>query len=268
MQRNPVGRRVGLFGGIILAILILFSTLWQYSYSFKLSEYILKNGRIVLSSSELNYPPDDPGQSGGRAGIIDGDPSSPVVLRYPAPPPEGVYLLIDTALSHWPPQRDKQTPRARKPAEIIFYNGVCQKCEPEKFRGYSRVRRVRIEILNRKANNPDKDYLHEKTYPVRSFEWEFEDRPGPQRVKLNMPRALDSPAYPQNVFYIVTKIVVLSVYPGEVFNDRVALGELIYGDWPVVIKKSQAEENQTENPGDVGSQDETLQPEPPPFLWK
>ncbi len=213
----------------------LLSLSWlQYSLSrTNLVEKTLQYGRIVLSSGEVLYPPDDPERDGSASHVLDRDPDSPAILSYPHPPPEGTHLLIDLALTHFPGEQEGSPPRIRRARELLLYNGPCVECDASHFRSFSRIKQARVEILYRRANNPDAEFLIPPAHPVWSKTLTLPDRPGPFSLSLReIPPPPSSPAYPEGVSYIIAKITILSVYPGERFPGRVALGEVLYSDEP------------------------------------
>lgn len=212
---------------LVIALISVFQVVYSGS---RLTTLTLRNGRIVLSSGEYIFDRADPEKSGSVKNIIDGNLQTAAILPFPGPPPEGTYLLIDSALSHWPPAHPGDRPRPRKPAAIRLYNGPCGRCPVEDFRRYSRIRRARIQILNRQANDPDREFLHERTFPIKTMMFDFPDTAGPIDIPLNLPVAPPSPGYPRNVSYIVSKITILEVYPGTEFPGRVAVAEFLYGD--------------------------------------
>ena len=99
----------------------------------------------------------------------------------------------------------------------------------DQYNEFSRIKRARIEIYKRKANNPDKEYRHEKTEYITGLLREFPDRPGPFEVSLNIPSLEPIALFSDQPHFLIIKTVVLDVYYGEK-RDMVALGEFIYAD--------------------------------------
>ena len=224
-------KKIIISGAIFATAIFAFFSYRQYSSSIlDLAANTLFRGRIILGTEIFNYDSRDPNRTGNLKNIQDGDLDSAVILAYPSRHPEGAHLLIDTALSHWPPDNKSSSPRTRVPRKIIVYNGPCTNCERSEFRSYSRIKRARIEFLVRQANDPDQEFLHEKTLPLLILEKNFEDRPGPQTIEFNSLTFKESSGYPDQVFYIVLKVSILDVYPGSEFPNRAALSELTYMD--------------------------------------
>ena len=216
--------------------------LLQHRFRADLSPTTLRDGRIVLTPGEFIFHPSDPRRNGSALNIQDGKLHTAAVIPYPARHPQGTWFLIDVALSHWPPGAPGESPRVRKPGALILHNGICADCPIREFKAYGRIRRTRIELLARRANNPDKEFKHERWNVIYSRTLELPDRPGPFRVELPLPPAAASPGYPRNVFFLACKITVLSVHPGSRFPDRVALAEFTYVDGPdPALRKSAGE---------------------------
>ncbi len=190
----------------------------------------LHRGRIILTPGEFLYAGDDPDRNGSRMNVMDGNENTAGIIPFPAPPPEGSYYLMDTALTHWPPLHQNGKPRRRIPSLLRITNGLCLNCPLSEFQKYGRIQTARIEILYRRANDPDVEYVIPPAVPQLVFRYDFPDRPGSFDIPLHLNRVLGSPAYPKNVYYIICKITVLTVYPGSVYSDRVALAEVVYGD--------------------------------------
>lgn len=212
------------------ALLLAFSLFQALGYRADLPAYILAHGRIVLSSGDLVLPPDDAQRNGAAQRVQDGRRDTAAILRFPAEHPHGTFLLLDTALTHSPADQPG-TSRVRRPESLEFYNGACVECSDSEFRRYGRLKRVRIDLLHRQANNPDEEFVIPEARPVYSLEATLADRPGPQRISLNGASA-PAPAddWPVGMHYIITRLQILEVYPGQEFADRFALTEVIYSD--------------------------------------
>ncbi|MEQ9365996.1 MAG: hypothetical protein RIF32_17265 [Leptospirales bacterium] len=202
-------------------------------YAERLADYALFRGRIVLSSGDLVFPADDPGTNGEAAAVLDGDPDRAAILRFPAEHPHGTFLLIDTALTHSPGTTAEAPPRPRRAVSLRIFNGVCLRCDPKRFTEYGRIKRARLEILYRRANNPDEEFVIPEARPVLERVLEFPDRPGGFTVSLeDLPAPPPSSGWPENMSYMITHIQVLEIYPGTRFADRFAVGEVVYRDRP------------------------------------
>lgn len=221
-------------------------------YADQLADYVLFRGRIVLSSGDLVYPTGDPTRNGAAAAVLDGDPESPAILSFPATHPHGTFLLIDTALTHSPagfiaaipddlssgetsrtanPTITAKQPASRQPVALKIYNGACHACDRNDFQRYGRIKRARIEILHRRANNPDEEFLIPRARPIWERTVDFPDASGPLSISLaDLPTPPSSQAWPEQMQYIITHIQVLEIYPGTDFPDRFALGEVVYQD--------------------------------------
>jgi len=225
---KPIAKLIPLFAIFAIAG----SAFYLFTKSVEeLPLYTLERGRLIFTPGEFVYPPDDPGKNGQANNIHDCDPETAAVIPYPAVPPEGSYILMDLALSHYPGANGDR-PRARKSALLRFYNGACTNCTEDKFQSYPRIKRARIEILKRRANDPDVEYVHPPVEKVLEWEQTFPDRPGPFDMALHLPPWPESARYPENVSNILVKLTVLEIYPGTKFNDRVAITEMEYADTP------------------------------------
>ncbi|MCR9143105.1 MAG: hypothetical protein NXI24_12700 [bacterium] len=220
-----------LFPGLLALGLGVVALFQATAYSANLAGYALFRGRIVLSSGDFVFPDDDPRVNGGASAVLDGDPERAAILRFPADHPHGTFLLIDTALSHSPGDKSTTQPAARKPIALRIYNGVCLGCDRESFEKYGRIKRARIEILNRRANNPDEEFVIPDARPVFERFVDFPDAPGPIEISLgDLPDPPPSAGWPDQMQYIITHIQVLDVYPGARFPDRFGLAEVVYID--------------------------------------
>lgn len=193
---------------------------------------IVTGGRIVLSSGDIPYHPLFPNINGKANSALDFDVDQPALLRHPSGHPEGTYLLMDLALSHWPKKPDGK-PMRRKPVSLIIHNGLCSRCSANRFRAISRIRRAKIEILYRRANNPDEEFVIPPARVVYSKEFSLPDSQEATEIKINPPLPEPSPEYPVNMNYIIGKLTVLDIYPGEVDPNAVAVGEVVYRDAPL-----------------------------------
>ncbi|MBX7057111.1 MAG: hypothetical protein K1X75_03525 [Leptospirales bacterium] len=185
----------------------------------------LRNGRIVLAACSAN---DGMGHDGRPARLLDDDLQSPALLELDCRHPEGNWLLIDLALSHWP---STATPQVRRSTSLEIYSGACTDCDIHLFRSYARPRRIRLQILWRRANNIDQEYIIPQAEPVFERSVELEDRPGAQRIDLEgVPLPSPSTAWPQHMNYIIAKLTVESIYPARDAQRPIAIAELRYID--------------------------------------
>lgn len=218
------------------ALLLAFTVLQAIGYRADLPAYILAHGRIVLSSGDFVFPHDDPQQNGAVGRVQDGRADTAGILHFPAAHPHGTFLLLDTALTHSPPRDTGETAgsgpaRARRPEALVFYSGPCANCTDEAFRRYGRLKRVRVDLLHRRANNPDEEFIIPDARPVYSREILLADQPGPQRFSLaDAPTPAPAADWPEGMHYIITRLQVLEIYPGTEFADRYALSEVVYLD--------------------------------------
>ena len=221
--------RAALLAGAAFALALATIAVYQSrGYASDLASYVLFRGRIVLSSGDLVFAPDDPEENGAASHVLDGDVNSPAILAFPAQHPHGTFLLIDTALSHWP----GEPPQARRPLQLEIYNGACgPDCDPRRFHRYGRMRNVTLQLLARRANNPDEEFVIPQAHPIWERSLELPDRPGPIVVPLSdAPAAPPATAWPENMSYWIVRGQVHTIYPGQVFADRFALAEVRYSD--------------------------------------
>ncbi len=211
----------------ILLAFVLFRSLQKES---DLKSSVLHRGRIVLSSGDIHFGPDS--FAGDADNIFDGDLNSPALLRHPSGNPEGTYLLADLALTHWP-GRKGDVPRIRKTRGLVIYNGPCHDCSRSVFTRYSRIKKARIEILYRRANDPDREFIIPPAHIVYTKEIELRDTDTPAFIELPVPTPPHSNYYPENVSYIIGKIIVEQVFPGEVYPGIISVAEIKYIDDPV-----------------------------------
>ena len=221
-----------IFPGGLLAVALAAIAFWQAALQGEnLPARVLDSGRIVLSSGFIAYDSRDPLRSGDDDNLLDGDPETPAVLRHPSGHPEGTtWFLIDLALSHWPALRGG-APRPRRPVSLRIWNGVCAQCPPEVFRRYSRIKRARLQLLQRRANRPDVEYIIPQAEPFGEYEINLPDRPGPVTIEFTGAElAPASPGWPDQIQYLIAKLIIIEIYPGSEFSDRVAVGETLYTD--------------------------------------
>ncbi len=224
-ENPPVLSRIEIAGPLLVLILVGGSVLQILDGRQDLPDRILRGGRVVLG----------PGLApvGSFSPLLDGDPQTAVTLRFPGPPPEGSYVLADLSLTHFPALRApgiETGPRPRRAGALRIFNGICANCQEAEFREFGRVRRARVEILVRRANDPDVEFEIPPARVVWSQVIDFPDRPGAVAIPLAVPDPLPSAVYPVNVFYIICKIAPLEQYPGTRFPDRLAIGEIQYFD--------------------------------------
>lgn len=217
--------------GALLALVVLGVTIFQVLTSrHNLPTETLKRGRIVIVSGtpkEVSAPLKG---DGSPSRLLDGNLEEAALLENPTRHPEGLFFLSDLALSHWPPEKPGMPPRERRPVALVIYNGVCTDCPLETFRAYPRIKKARLEILHRRANDPDVEMVIPEARIVYLTEIELPDRPGPVEIKLSLPIAEKSESYPDHVFYIITKIMPKELYPGTKAQTPVGLAEIEYVD--------------------------------------
>ncbi len=208
-----------------------------------LQEIILREGRIILSSRDLPYNPRDPSTPGEASNVIDGDFNSAVLLPHPSGHREGTYLLMDMALTHHPSQDGLQP---RRTLGFWMYMGGCADCPPETFHAYSRPKQGRLELLYRRANDPDQEFIIPPAHIIVTVTVHWKDTPSPQWVSLHVPDPAYSAKYPENVNYIIAKLYIDDVYPGKKFPDIVAIREIVYMDGEIPEIKGKAGELSTQ----------------------
>ncbi len=170
-------------------------------------------------------------EGGPPAAILDGDLNHPARLLFPSKHPEGAWLLVDLAMSHWPPLAAGQPARRRFSDHLRIFSGTCTDCPPAEFRRVSRPRRLRVELLQRAANRVDEDFIIPPAQPIWIGTVELEDRAGEQIISLrDAPPPPPAAAWPEQMQYRIAKLIVESVYPGERQPELVAIAELIYVD--------------------------------------
>lgn len=218
-------------GGGILALVVLGTTIVQVMTSrHNLATETLKRGRIVIVSGTPREVPAPIQGDGSPSRLLDENLEEPTLLENPTKHPEGLFFLSDLALTHYPPEKKGMKPRERQPLALIIYNGVCTACPPEVFRSYPRIKKARLEILHRRANDPDVEMVIPDARIVYLTEIELPDRPGPVEIPLPMPVAEKSESYPEHVFYIIAKIMPKELYPGTKAQTPVGLAEIEYVD--------------------------------------
>lgn len=191
---------------------------------------VLESGRIVLLPGQNTIYTGDPSAFGQATHIMDSNTETAALVAYPGNHPEGAHLLIDLALSHWPTTDGMQ---ARKPVEIILFNGACQRCTISEFHRYARARRIRVQFLARRANNMDAEFIIPPAHALFTTEITLTDKPGPQHISLPIPAASPSRYWPENMRYYILKLTILDTYTRETLHpDRVALAEVVYVDRP------------------------------------
>ncbi len=207
------------------------SAFQAWGYAPELPARTLASGRIILAPGEFYRAADDPRRDGRAANAGDGDLERAALVPFPAAHPEGTWWLIDLALSHWPARAPGAPPEIRTPHAITLWNGPCTRCPRDEFRRYARIKRARAELLVRRANNVDQEYVIPQAVPIWIREIVLLDQPGPQTIRLDgVPPGAPSSGWPENMNYLILKITVLETYPGAVFSDRVALAETLYAD--------------------------------------
>lgn len=224
-----------IFNNLLLPILIVGAVISITVFQTRqddddLARTSIRGGRIVLSSGDISRTALLPGVIGTAPAALDSNRENPALLRHPSGHPEGTYLLMDLALSHWPSASE---PLKRKPVSVTIYNGPCSNCTEQRFRSVSRIRRGRLEILYRRANNPDVEFLIPEARIVYSTEFTLPDSPDPVVIPIFPPLPDESPGYPEKMNYIIGKLIVLGIYPGEIERGIVAVGEVVYNDSPL-----------------------------------
>ena len=215
----------------LFAFSILFAGLWQaLSSTANLPEWTLLRGRIAIASDSFVHSALDPLTDGGTYNLMDGDTETPTIFSFPSPHPHGAFLLVDLGLSHWPPENPGGALRPRTPQALFLSNGPCAKCSRSEFERYGRVKKASFQLLRRRANDPDAEFVIPETEVVSTQTITLPDKPGFQKIPLQAQPALTSAKYPENVFYMIGNIHVLDIYPGKQFPNRVAVSEIKYLD--------------------------------------
>ncbi len=223
--------RIPLAAGALLVLIVLGTTIFQViSSRHALPGETLKRGRIVIVSGRAVSVKAPIQGDGSPSHLLDGNLEEAALLENPTTHPEGLFFLSDLALTHWPPEKEGLHPRERRPVSLIVHNGVCTTCPLEVFRSYPRIKRARLEILHRRANDPDVEMVIPEARIVYLTEIELPDRPGPVEIPLPLPAAEKSDAYPDHVFYIIAKIMPKELYPGTKAQTPVGLAEIEYVD--------------------------------------
>lgn len=218
------------YTGMIIVLVITLAALRQTSSTEdEIKKNTLLYGRDVITNGEISFPPDHPGKDGNAHNIHDGDKETALILPFPGPPPEGTFILFDAGLSHFP-LKNKEELKERLPVSAVIYNGSCTACPENEFREIPRMKKIRFEFLQRRANDPDVDFYFPETKPLFIEEHILPDKPGPYVVSIKVPPPAHSRRYPENTFLYRMKITVLDVYPGRRFHDRVAAAEVEYYD--------------------------------------
>lgn len=201
--------------GILFSAGILLATLLQGIWSgHDLERAALRRGRISLSSGDTAEPDELKNRENSVRFLLDGDLSTHTQIYFPSRHPEGTHLIAELGLTHLP----AAVPVPLRPVLIRFHQNQSGR--------FSTIRRARISILERRANDPDR----ENVIPPTQVVWERTvtlSNSAVSDVALDLPMARDSLVYPQNVFLIIVKIQVLEVYEG-VERNRVAVSELEY----------------------------------------
>jgi len=177
----------------------------------------LKRGRIALSSGDFAVPNELTNRDNSVRFLLDGDLRTHTQIYFPSAHPEGTHLIAELGLTHLPPQAGKP-PRALKPVILRIYQ--------EQSGQFSRMKKARVSILRRRANDPDRENVIPETEQIYSALVTLSDAPI-EEVALQLPLAEPSGKYPQNVYLIIAKIQILEIFPGRDGN-RVALQELEY----------------------------------------
>jgi len=208
---------------ILIATAVLASSLYQgLTFRRTLETDSLRLGRVVLSSGDEPHFRTEHNREGSAHLLLDGDRSTFSRMYFPSDHPEGTHVIADLALSHFP----GNPPMPRKPIAIRILSGHCD-CKD--FQDYARPRRVRLAILERRANDPDVENIIPETHVV----WErLVDLPdsGEYVIPLSLPIARASRAYPENVFLLIMKLVIVDVYPGKKYFHETAIREIEYID--------------------------------------
>ncbi|MCB1327092.1 MAG: hypothetical protein KDK35_17780 [Leptospiraceae bacterium] len=194
-----------------------------------LADRVLESGRVVLAPEAIPVSREDPGLDGSLSNLEDGDPETAAVVAYPANHPEKTHFLIDLALTHWP-GINGGPPRARVPVAIVVRNGLCTNCDRSRFEDYSRVRRAEFSILYRHANRIDEDYEIPPVREVWTRTITLPDSPDPFSIFPDLSPPPASNGWGDHMDYIILRIRVETVYPGNRFPGRLALAEVTWKD--------------------------------------
>ena len=219
----------------IFPVLLVLVSFFQYGISRRnLRPLVLQGGRLMVHS------PEDPEIIRNRfdflssRNLLDGDPETGSLLKYPSSHPQGTFVFWDMGLTHFPPGNGKISPAQRQARLFRIESGACHNCPGSLFEEYSRPKEILLEVHYRQANDPDVDFFFPEPVRIYRKSLTLEDRPDPQDFPLNLPLPPNTSEYPRGVFLIVGKITVNSVYPGKIRPDLVAIRELDYGDTPVL----------------------------------
>jgi len=194
-------------GGILIAAVV--QGAWSGGH---LERDTLRRGRIALSSGDFAEPSELKNRDNSVRFLLDGDLSTHTQIYFPSRHAEGTHLIAELGLTHLP------GPVPLRPVLLRFYqdqNGQ-----------FATIRRARISILERRANDPDR----ENVIPPAHVVWEKTVDLEQKRISdvmLDLPMARASSVYPQNVFLVIVKITVLEIYEG-IDRNRVAVSELEY----------------------------------------
>lgn len=219
------------FAGLILSIIIAAAIFESRMAQPDLATFVRINGRQVIAPGQKQDNPDY--HRINLRNLIDGDPDTSILLKHPANLPESTYILVDLGLTHWARRINEKAPTTRKANKIQIINGSCQRCPSDRFKQTARLKKIRIDLLYRQANNVDKEYEFPPVRVVSSKTVEINDSQDTIQVDLSeISPPKSSQRWPENMFYIIAKVVILDLYPGTIDN-RVAIAELIYLDQPV-----------------------------------
>jgi hypothetical protein len=203
------------FSGVLFAGCLLAAAAVQGIWSGRdLERDTLRRGRIALSSGDFAQPNDLKNRDNSVRFLLDGDLSTHTQIYFPSSHPEGTHLIAELGLSHLPG------------SEIKPLRPVLLRIHQDQSGRFSTIRRARISILTRRANDPDRENVIPPTQVIWEKVVDLERVPAAD-VILDLPPAARSGTYPENVFLIIAKIQVLEVYEGEDRN-RVAVSELEY----------------------------------------
>lgn len=204
--------------GVVLALCILLLGILQGAWSGRnLERDTLRRGRIALSSGDFAVPNEQKNRDNSVRFLLDGDLGTHTQIYFPSLHPEGTHVIAELGLTHLPPA-EARPPEPLKPVLLRIYQ--------EEGGAYSRIKKARISILRRRANDPDRENVIPPTEQIWSQELLLNDAPI-QEIPVTLPIAQASPRYPEHVYLIIAKIHILEIYPGRDGN-RVALQELEY----------------------------------------